>query len=167
MAILFKQKKAQFSLCPRCELNYFVPDKKHKYCEVCLAEMGEGDPSILIPDDDEIGAEILCPVCKGNYMLPGEAMCFLCSKEDDGVMESEDAPIAENWADIGFDDPDLDVIPMEMLEEEEAAEDEEYYGEEESVDDFEEEYSDSFYDGVDDEDADDDENAADDDFDDE
>ena len=153
---LFNKKKPQYVLCPRCELNYFMPEKKQAYCAICLAELGEGDPSILIPDDDNIG-ETLCPVCKANFMLPGETMCFLCAKESDRLVESEDdSELSENWADIEYDDPDLDVIPLEMLEEEEAAEDDEYYAEEsEEADDFDEEFSESFYDEADDDEEDD------------
>ena len=44
-----EEKKPIYILCPRCELNYI--NKKDKYCNVCKAELGLVDPSILLPDD--------------------------------------------------------------------------------------------------------------------
>lgn len=155
------KKKPEYVQCPRCELNYFIIQKKRKYCDVCLAELGEVDPSILIPDDDEIAAETLCPVCKANFMLPGEAMCFLCAKERTSVVDAEDVPISDSWVEMDtFETDGMEVIPLEMLEEEEAAEDDEYYDEdadEELDEDFDIKYSDDEDDDFDDLDEDDDE----------
>ena len=38
-----KDERPVYILCPRCEINYI--DKRDKYCAVCKAEMGIGDPS--------------------------------------------------------------------------------------------------------------------------
>ena len=51
----------KFILCPRCELNYI--EESEGYCKVCKASMGLIDDDILIPDDDEMSDEKLCPVC--------------------------------------------------------------------------------------------------------
>lgn len=158
------KKKQEYVMCPRCELNYFITQKKRKYCDVCLAELGEVDPSILIPDDDDIAMETLCPVCKANFMLPMESMCFLCAKERSNVVEAEDVPISDNWVEIDdtYETDEMEVIPLELLEEEEAAEDDEYYDEadEELDEDFDIKYNeddDEFDDdGEDDDDEDND-----------
>ena len=58
--------KHKYILCPRCELNYI--EEHEGYCKVCKAEMGLIDSGILIPDEDELGGEKLCPICKVNYI---------------------------------------------------------------------------------------------------
>ena len=70
--------RPKYVLCPRCELNYIL--ETEKYCNVCKAELGIIDKSILIPDDDE-SEEKLCPICHTNYIEPDEEICFLCRKE--------------------------------------------------------------------------------------
>lgn len=140
------EKKPQFILCPRCELNY-IP-KKEKLCPVCKAELGLVDKSILIPDEDEI--ERICPVCKVNYLGEDEDVCFMCQKEhaapaeEKKTWEAEDAETApiEEELEISLefaaeeeeeeeeeekafkepDDFDYDVDPAEFLDEDEEEE---------------------------------------------
>ena len=142
---------------PRCELNYFLEERKRKYCNVCLAELNLGDTAILIPDEDS-ELEKLCPVCKINYMSPEEDMCFLCSKER-ATAEPED--VADDWQGYMDEEPPVQEEPIEIslseLEEQENEEEEEFEEEETFGDDFEElDESDIEFDDDDDDDFDDD-----------
>ena len=115
-------QKPKFVQCPRCELNYFSSaDKKRKYCDICLAELNLVDPSILIPDEDA-ELEVLCPVCKINYMAPEDDICFLCQREQPPKIEKED-DLTDSWesfveADEPLDD-DMEVSLSELDEEDE------------------------------------------------
>lgn len=141
------EKKPEYVLCPRCELNYFLASKNQKYCDVCLAEMNKVDPNILIPEDEDNELEVLCPVCKVNYMAPDEEMCFLCAKEHNEKLKEAPA----EWDDTLADDTPIEDEPIEIslseLEDEEKEDDEE--------DDISEEFDDEeFLDDLDDEDED-------------
>lgn len=106
-----EDKKQQYVLCPRCELNYIK--SKEKYCTVCKAEMGLVDPSILLPDDEEAGLEKLCPICQVNYIGEDEEICFLCQKERE---EREAAESKSEWDDLERDDDlnePIGIIPLE------------------------------------------------------
>lgn len=120
-------KKPVYILCPRCDLNYI--NKKDKYCTVCKAEMGIVDPSILIPDEEEVGVEKLCPICHVNYLDEDEDICFICQKErDEKAAADVESPVfeAEELPDETAGDEELDIIPLSELEEEENEEDEEF-----------------------------------------
>ena len=116
-------------LCPRCELNYI--DKKEKYCAVCKAELGQGDPSILLPDEEEAQVERICPICRVNLLGEDEDVCFEC-KKDMEAKEKESSEISEDDVDGDwepFDDEEEEEIPDGMqeilLEDEEEEEEEE------------------------------------------
>lgn len=165
-------EKPVYILCPRCELNYI--DKRDKYCDVCKAELGLIDPSILIPDEEEIGIERLCPVCHINPIDEDEDMCIECRKEAEAkekeaaVEEPESDFVVQEFID---DTPVEDVVEEEELalmgmsiEDEDSIDAEE---EEEEVfhnhdDDFE--YVMAFEDTDDDLDDDDEEDSLDDDI---
>lgn len=149
------EKKPEYTLCPRCELNYFVPSKNHQYCTVCLAELNKADPNILIPEDEDNELEVLCPVCKINYMAPDEEMCFVCAKEHQEKMASAEP---EDWQDDETETPvEDDPIEISLTE----LEDEENDIEEDDIppEEFENE---DFFEDIDDEDDDLDENDEDD-----
>ncbi len=138
------QDRPVYILCPRCEINYI--DKKDKYCAVCKAELGMGDPSILLPDDDEDQTERICPVCHVNFLAEDEEICIECKKERDEkekevseVSEDEDNPA--DWE--PFADEEEEEIPDGMQEiliddedEEEEEEDEEVETVSDEPDDF-------------------------------
>ncbi|HEY8443525.1 MAG TPA: hypothetical protein VIL24_01850 [Clostridia bacterium] len=151
-------KKPEYVLCPRCELNYFIPNKNQKYCTICLAEMNKADPNILIPEDEDSDLEVLCPVCKINYMAPDEEMCFMCAKEHKKEPEED-----VDWDKID-DEPPVEDEPIEIpLDELEAQElDEEV--DEEIQDEYED---DDFFDDFEDEDFDEDDEDEDEEEDDE
>ena len=122
-----EEKKPIYILCPRCELNYI--NKKDKYCNVCKAELGLVDPSILLPDDEEAGIERLCPICQVNYLADDEEICVVCQKEKD---EREAATKEEdNWDYVEEELPEepgseeMEILSLTELEEEEAEEEEE------------------------------------------
>lgn len=133
------EKRPKYLLCPRCELNYFVPSKNQKYCTVCLAEMNQADPSILIPEDEDNDLEVLCPTCKVNYMAPEEEMCFVCTKEHREKLAS--VVELEEWKDDDTDTPveddSIEISLTELEEEENDIEDEDVLAQEEfESDDF-------------------------------
>lgn len=106
-----------YILCPRCEINYI--DKKDKYCAVCKAELGMGDPSILLPDEDEEQGERVCPICRVNLLAEDEDICIECKKEREQkekesseVSDDEDNPA--DWE--PFADEDEEEIPDGMQE---------------------------------------------------
>lgn len=138
-----EQERPVYVLCPRCEINYI--DKKEKYCAVCKAEMGMGDPSILLPDEEDEEVDRVCPVCHINLLGEDEDICFECRKERDDqekqsseISEDEDNP--SDWEPFG--DEDEEEIPdgmQEMLiddEEEEEEEEEEVEEISDEPDDF-------------------------------
>lgn len=112
------------------------------YCPVCKAEMGIGDASFLLPDEeDEIEAR-LCPICKTNYCDEDEEMCIECKAEmsrKDGMEEPEDTWDVDAEDEVVDDvDDELDGVSIADFEEEEEEpldETENYVGEEEE-DDF-------------------------------
>ena len=119
-----------YVLCPRCEINYI--DKRDKYCAVCKAELGIGDPSILLPDEDEAQEERICPLCRVNLLDEDEEVCIECKKdlEEKGkeVRETpdEDEDNMNDWE--PFDDEEEEEIPdgmQEILIDEEEEEEEE------------------------------------------
>ncbi|MDE6293174.1 MAG: hypothetical protein K2L88_00955, partial [Clostridiales bacterium] len=61
-----KDERPVYIICPRCEINYI--DKREKLCAVCKAEMGIGDPSILLPDEEDETDNRICPVCHGTLL---------------------------------------------------------------------------------------------------
>lgn len=120
-----------YVLCPRCEINYI--DKKDKYCAVCKAELGMGDPSIFLPEDDESQSERICPVCHINLLAEDEEICIECKKESE-EKEKESKEVSgdeDNPADWEpFADEEEEEIPDGMQEifadeEEEEEEDDE------------------------------------------
>lgn len=132
-----------YVLCPRCEINYI--DKREKYCAVCKAEMGIGDPSILLPDEVDDTEERICPICHVNLLGEDEDICFECKKErEEKEKESKELSDLEDddvtsWEPFG--DEEDEEIPdgmQEILideEEEEEEEEEEMYNNDEP-DDF-------------------------------
>lgn len=83
-----KSDKPVYILCPRCELNYI--DKTEKYCDICKAELGLIDASVLIPEETE---EVrVCPVCHVSILEDGEDVCFDCLKEAE-EKEAAAAPV--------------------------------------------------------------------------
>lgn len=150
------EKRPQYIMCPRCELNYI--EASEKYCKFCKAEMGIGN-TVIIKDDflEEVDGK-LCPICKTNYCEDGEDRCIMCKKErpvKEAVVEND------NWDDNTLVE-DIEDDPLEIslnqLEEEEIENDVEDVNDD-SVDDFEyvnpdevEDYDDE------DEDEDDDDN---------
>lgn len=128
-------KRPVYIICPRCELNYI--DKKDKYCQVCKAEMGLVDPSILILDDEYEDVEgKICPICKTNYCEEDEDMCIVCRKEK---ASREKAVEPDNWEEVedvepaDIDDDNIEVSLTQLEEEEEDEEEDDILRE----DDFE------------------------------
>lgn len=132
------EKKPVYILCPRCELNYI--NKKDKHCNVCKAEMGLLDPSILIPDEEEAGIEKLCPVCHVNYIGEDEELCFLCEKEKVEKVEVEEPDDA--WINFVDEVPEavspeeMEISLSELAEEENGDEDDEFADKYAEPDDF-------------------------------
>lgn len=152
-----EDKKTAYVLCPRCELNYIK--SKEKYCTVCKAEMGLVDPSILLPDDEDVGLEKLCPVCHINYIGEDEEVCFLCQKE---MEEREAAAEKDEWAELDREPGDMDtpigILPLDdeplLVSDDEPEEEEEEP--KHAVDDFDyPEVPDDFDEDFDDEELDD------------
>lgn len=119
-------KKPVFIICPRCELNYI--QQKEKFCQICKAEMGLVDPSILIADiEDEDVEGKLCPICNTNYCEDGEDLCIVCRKEK---ATREKAVEPDSWDDpddvetVGIDDDSIVEVSLSQLEEEEEEDDE-------------------------------------------
>ena len=138
-----EKERPVYVLCPRCEINYI--DKRDKLCAVCKAELGMGDPSILLPDEDEEQAERVCPVCHVNLLDEDEEICFECrkereEKEKESVEINPDDDNAADWE--PFADDEEEEIPdgmQEMLiddEEEEEEEEEEIETISDEPDDF-------------------------------
>ncbi|MCM1368584.1 MAG: hypothetical protein NC184_07235 [Roseburia sp.] len=128
-----------YILCPRCEINYI--NAKDKYCAVCKAELGIGDRSILLPEEDEAQDERICPVCRVNLLNEDEDICIECKKEREEKEKevSEDLSDEENsdW-DPFNDEEDEEEIPdgmQEMLIDDEEEEEEEEEEEVETVSD--------------------------------
>lgn len=131
-----------YILCPRCEINYI--NAKDKYCAVCKAELGIGDPSILLPDEDEVQDERICPVCRVNLLSEDEDICIECKKEreekEKEVSEGLDDDENAEWD--PFNDDEEEEIPdgmQEILiddEEEEEEEEEEVEPVSDEPDDF-------------------------------
>lgn len=125
-----KQERPEYILCPRCETNYI--DKREKHCAVCKAELGLADPSVLLPEDDDV-IERICPVCKINLLAEDEDICFECKKEIETkakeaaeVIEDDD-DLVEEWVEPFVDEEE--EIPAGMqeifLDEDEEEEEEE------------------------------------------
>lgn len=146
--------KPKYILCPRCELNYI--EESEGYCKVCKAAMGLLDPSILIPEEEELTGEKLCPVCKVNYIGEDEDICFLCKREreaKEAAEESEDAWMNFVDEEVPEENEDLSEISLsELAEEEEEEEDED--GEENETDDFDFDIGSDDFDEEEDEDED-------------
>lgn len=135
-----KDVRPVYILCPRCEINYI--DKKEKYCAVCKAELGMGDPSILLPDEDEEQDGRVCPICHVNLLAEDEEICIVCKKELD-EKEKESREVSED------DDNPADWEPFADDEEEEIPEGmHEFLGDD---DEEEEEEEDEFVETVSDE----------------
>lgn len=126
-----EQERPVYILCPRCEINYI--DKRDKYCVVCKAEMGVGDPSILLPDEEDEEMERVCPVCHINLLGEDEDICFECRKERENqekqsseVSDDEDNPA--DWEPFGDEDEEEipDGMQEEMMGEEEEDEEDEF-----------------------------------------
>jgi len=153
------EKKPAYLLCPRCELNYFVPSKNQKYCTVCLAEMNQADPGILIPEDEDNDLEVLCPACKVNYMAPEEEMCFVCAKDHREKMASAEL---EEWQEddtnAPIEDDPIEISLTELEEEENDTEEEDII----APDDYEDDFFDDVEDDEDDFDDEDDDDLIDD-----
>lgn len=139
-----EKERPVYILCPRCEINYI--DKKEKYCAVCKAEMGMGDPSILLPDEDDEHGERICPICHVNLLDDDEDVCFECRKdleekehESREVSEEEDNPADwEPFADEEEEEiPDgMQEILLEDVDDEEEEEEEEVEEISDEPDDF-------------------------------
>ena len=135
-----KDERPVYILCPRCEINYI--DKRDKLCAVCKAEMGIGDPSILLPDEEEEQGDRICPVCRVNLLGEDEDICFECKKERE-EQEKETKEVTDNDDDENnswepFADEEEEEIPdgmQEILIDEEEEEDEEEFDDVETVSD--------------------------------
>jgi len=158
-------KKPVYILCTRCDLNYFIPSKKDKYCKVCLGELGFADKSILLPDEEEI--EKTCPVCKINLLGEDESICFVCIKDRKAPAADEE----KDWSseDIEEEKPSADEleISLELAIEEEEKEEDDLESDEDDLPDDEPDDFDYDVDPSDFEDDDEDEKDEDDDEDDE
>ena len=75
--------------------------------------MGLINKDVLLPDEEEIGVEKLCPVCHINYIGEDEEICFICQKEReekanakpddwdyDAERETEDDAVADDLDDM-------------------------------------------------------------------
>ena len=104
-----------YILCPRCEINYI--DKKDKYCAVCKAELGMGDPFVLLPDEEEAEVDRICPICHVNLLADDEDVCFECKKdmEEKEKESSELTEDSEDWEPYADDDEE-EEIPDGMQE---------------------------------------------------
>ena len=114
-----KDERPVYILCPRCEINYI--DKRDKYCAVCKAEMGIGDPSILLPDEEEEQGDRLCPVCHVNLLgedeeIPDGMQEILIDEEEEE--EEDDFDDIETVSDEP-DDFDYNVDPSDFEQDEE------------------------------------------------
>lgn len=118
------------------------------------------DRGILIPDDEEVGIERLCPVCHVNYLEDDEDVCFMCAKEreEKAAQSEEREDFSEEDLPAQDEDEDLDIIPLSELEDEESAQDEdeddEYEGSKEP-DDFDYDVDPDDFEDDEDEDEDD------------
>lgn len=160
------ENKPKYILCPRCELNYI--NESDGYCKVCQAELGLADPSILIPDEEELSGEKLCPICKVNYIAEDEEICFLCKREKETKESPEENDDA--WRDfvddeVPDDSKEMSEISLSELADEEEEEDEDEESDEALPDDFDYDVdADDFADVEDDEDEDEEEDDEDSDF---
>lgn len=149
-------EKKKYILCPRCELNYI--DINEKYCDVCKAELGLGEASFLLPDEEDESEGKLCPICHTNYCEEGEDMCIECKKEhankdkaiEPDSWEEEDEDVATDL------DSDLDDVTLGLDDDEEEEEENEEPEASDDEDDFEYINPDDFSDDDDDESDDDD-----------
>ncbi len=152
-------EKKTYILCPRCELNYM--DSREKYCDVCKAELGIGEASFLLPEEEDESEGKLCPICHTNYCEDGEDMCIECKKERAAKDKEEEE--TDNWHDddeaVAEMDDDImekylmgEEIPIGDLDEEEEQEEDETP----EADDFEYINPDDFSGDDDDEDDDED-----------
>lgn len=117
-------------------------------------------PSLFVDDSEEEEVDILCPICKNNYIGFDEDMCAACREkaEKESVFAEEDD---ETWRTY-LDDDKEEILPiiddtevsLSELEEEELEEEEEEF---EELDDFDEidDYDEDELDDEDEEDFDD------------
>lgn len=63
----------KYKKCPRCGLNYILP--QDELCIVCRDEIA-GRKSIFDQEDSE---ELLCPYCEKNTMGIDDIMCKQCA----------------------------------------------------------------------------------------
>lgn len=124
-----KDERPVYILCPRCEINYI--DKREKLCPVCKAEMGIGDSSFLLPDEEDETENRICPVCHVNLLGEDEEVCFECLKERE-EKEKESKEVDADDDDSGswdpFADDEEEEVPdgmQEILEEDEEDEEDE------------------------------------------
>ena len=111
-------EKKKYILCPRCELNYI--DAKEKYCDVCKAELGIGEASFLLPDEEDESEGKLCPICHTNYCEEGEDMCIECKKEHANKDMATEHYTWEEDEDVSADiDSDLDDVTLDLDDDEE------------------------------------------------
>lgn len=138
-----QDERPVYIICPRCEINYI--DKREKLCAVCKVELGIGDPSILLPEEDEEQDERICPVCHVNLLNEDEDICFECKKErEDTEKESkeltEDDDDNSNWDPFAEDEEEQIPDGMREIfideEEEEEEEEEEIDSVSDEPDDF-------------------------------
>ena len=118
-----------------------------KYCDVCKAELKIG-PALkfaALNDDDEL-EQVLCPICKRNFMEANEEMCAECREraKDKATIEPErdvDPDNDEEWRNF-LDEDEKDAISNkgdeeEMLSLSQLAEEEanEFFDDEEEMED--------------------------------
>ncbi len=157
-----------------------MPDTE-KYCDVCKAELKIG-PTIKFAafGDEEENEQVLCPICKRNYMDPNDDMCSECKENRNSkALEPEqdvDPENDEEWRNyLDEDEKEAisnkteegeEILSLSQLEEDEARElfDDE---EEEDTDFYDNDVDDDFdypvADAADFEDYDDEENVDEDD----
>ena len=120
-----------------------------KYCDVCKAELKIG-PALKFAalNDDEENEQVLCPVCKRNFMEESETMCAECRERanEKSLINPEidvDPDADEEWRNF-LDEDEKDAISnkgdeeemlsLSQLAEQEASE--LFDGEEEVDDDY-------------------------------
>ncbi len=146
-------EKKTYILCPRCELNYM--DSREKYCDVCKAELGIGEASFLLPDEEDESEGKLCPICHTNYCEEGEDMCIECKKERAAKEKDEESDGWNDDEEVAADlDDDLDDMSLGDLDDEEEETDDASSEE----DDFEYINPDDFAEDGDDDDDEEDDN---------
>lgn len=103
-------------------------------------------------DLDEVDEQLICPVCKLNFVAEGENMCESCLEEHASVAkeEQEDEEWPRSNIDHEADDEDIDLLPPadEQIDEELgntfAKDLDEEFEDSEEIEEFDEDLDDDF-----------------------